>query len=86
MSNQPDPLEVIRQALYDPDRIYTIPDCAAYLGTTEGALRALIKRGALLTVQIGTVHYVSQSAIHKWIEGCHMEQELQLERQSVVRR
>ncbi len=59
----------------DVDKLRNIKDAAAYLSSTDGAVRALIKRGELRSVQIGTTVYVAQSAIHEWIEASHKAQD-----------
>ena len=62
--------------VYDPDKLRTPKDAAEYMGnTTEGAVKALIKRGELRSVQIGTGIFIAQSAIHEFIERSHKAQE-----------
>lgn len=67
--------DLLSRLIYDPDTLRTIPDAAAYLGSTDDAVRALIRRGELKTVRIGTTVYVAQSAIHEWIEASHKAQD-----------
>ena len=68
-------LERLEANAYDAEKLRTIPGTAEYMGTTEGALKALIKRGELNSVQIGNALYVSQSAIREWIERSHKAQD-----------
>ncbi len=67
--------DLLAQLVYDQDRLRTIPDTAKYMSATPGAVRALIKRGELRSVQIGNADFVAQSAIHSWIEKSHKAQE-----------
>ena len=66
---------LLQKLVYDPDKCRSIADTAAYMGTTPGAVKALIKRGELHSLQIGNAEYVAQSAIHEWIERSHKAQD-----------
>lgn len=74
----------LAQAIYDPDRVRDLAATAAYLGTTRGAMQALVKRGELKSLQIGNSLYVAQSAIHEWIEREHKRQERENYRREVM--
>lgn len=74
----------IMQSSYDPEKIRTIAHTAAYMSTTEGAIRSLIKRGELKSLQIGNKDHVAQSAIHEWIERSHTAQENRQYRQKLA--
>lgn len=78
--------DLLSKLVYDPDKLRTIPDAAAYLSSTEGAVKALIKRGELKSVWIGTREYVAQSAIHEWIEASHKAQETAARREELTKR
>lgn len=75
---------LLAQAVYDPDRVRSLDATAAYLGSTKGAVQALIKRGDLKSLQIGNALYVAQSAIHEWIEREHKQQERENYRREVM--
>lgn len=77
---------LLGKATSDPDRLRDVKGTAAYLSATDGAVRALIKRGDLKSVQIGTTTYVAQSAIHEWIEASHKAQESAVRRQELTKR
>lgn len=74
----------LAQAVYDPDRCRDLEATAAYLGTTRGAVQALVKRVDLKSLQIGNSLYVAQSAIHEWIEREHKRQERENYRREVM--
>lgn len=57
------------QALLENTRLLTVQECATYLGATVWAVRRLLMRGAIPTVQVGKRHNVAREDLDVWVNA-----------------
>ena len=68
-------LLVRMQAPVDPDRLRSYDETAEYMGTTRGAVKALVDRKELWTVQVGNEKKVPHQAVHEYIKRERIKQQ-----------
>lgn len=68
----------------DPDLLRSYDETAAYMGTTRGAVKALVDKGELWAVRIGNERRIPHQAVHEYLERERVRQQFRRDQKDTL--